>query len=141
MRWRGWFGGFVPRLLPHSLSSLVLFLLRRLPLPAFVEPLILFLLRRLSLRALIPPGCGAQGLGLLSLQGSLVGLCLPPLVCRIFWASSFETISHSLWPLTLVLLRRLPLLYGSPRVPRGLPLGFEPNAPAHRERPTRDRSR
>ena len=120
MRWRGWLGGFVPRLLPHSLSSLVLFLLRRLPLPAFVEPLILFPLRRFSLRALIPHGCGAQGLWWLSLWGSSAEL-------RLFLSCGLPRVSLGFVSFSLRSSKSCPCLS----------LEFEPNANGHRELPRR----
>jgi hypothetical protein len=68
------------RLFPHSLSLRLLFLSLRFSLRAFVPsflPLTLLVPLRLSLRVFTPCSCGPQGLWLLSLWGSLVGLCLP----------------------------------------------------------------
>jgi len=72
---------FAVRLFPHSLSPLALFRSLRLALRTRVlslESFSLFLPLRPSLCALVRHACGeAQELWLLSLWGSLAGLCLP----------------------------------------------------------------
>jgi len=70
------------------------------------------------------------------LWGSRVELCLSPLFSFIFSDSSFEIISHSVWPLTLFLLRRLPLPYDPPRVPRACLLGASLTPPRTASGPT-----
>jgi len=97
MRWRGWLGGFLPRLFPHSLSPLALFLIRRHPLRPLVpslEPLTLFRPNRLPSRALVDHvSGGAQGWWWVSLWSSPVGLgfflsCSPPQVPRRLLSAS-----------------------------------------------------